>query len=476
VICEEACRIIGADQSHVFRIRQSGSLQREVLYSHNIPQDFIDLLLADRAGSLVVDVFKTQQMEIFSEPEVRLKKFAPDDVRRFGIRTVCAIPIIVEGNSYAALVLHHFVERDYSAEDRQLAEAFGDLASIAVEKARLVESLESRVAEGEGLVSALGKITSGKDVNEIIQEVLAGSRPLMGTDRCAIMLPDEASGVLRLFASRGISSEFVENLSKLPRPFPIGQSYLSNSSLDEPSIVPDATANLEYGPVQAREGHRTMAAFPLRLEEKNIGALFFFWTTPQELEGQRISLGRAIADQAAIVLENTRLHKATEERAARLEVIGNIAKIAASSLEPDDIFRSISVEICRAVPCDQFVMAEFDWEKQVYNKFHEVSNQPTGVPSADRVSIGILAETVYQPKKPLYVPDLLDSPWSKNPLVGFGFRSVLVIPIHQDGRPMVISPSQSIPWPSGAPSRRCSASWPRQSPLEKPALPAVWDL
>ena len=69
-------------------------------------------------------------------------------MRRFGIRTVCAIPIIVEGNSYAALVLHHFVERDYSAEDRQFAEAFGDLASIAVEKARLVESLESRVAEG----------------------------------------------------------------------------------------------------------------------------------------------------------------------------------------------------------------------------------------------------------------------------------------------------------------------------------------
>ncbi|MCH9001466.1 MAG: GAF domain-containing protein, partial [Planctomycetes bacterium] len=43
-------------------------------------------------------------------------------------------------------------------------------------------------------------------------------------------------------------------------------------------------------------------------------------------------------------------------------------------------------------------------------------------------------ETVYRTKKPLYVPDLLDSPWSENPLVGFGFRSVLVIPIHQDGR------------------------------------------
>ena len=68
MICEEACRIIGADQSHVFRIRQSASLQREVPYSHNIPQDFIDLLLADRAGSLVVDVFKTQQMEFSQSP------------------------------------------------------------------------------------------------------------------------------------------------------------------------------------------------------------------------------------------------------------------------------------------------------------------------------------------------------------------------------------------------------------------------
>ncbi len=52
------------------------------------------------------------------------------------------------------------------------------------------EALKTRLVEQEGLVSALEQVTSDVEVEAVIESVLGESTRVMGTDRCAVMLPD----------------------------------------------------------------------------------------------------------------------------------------------------------------------------------------------------------------------------------------------------------------------------------------------
>ncbi len=185
VICEEACRILEADRSLVIQ-RIDDSNQREILYTNNMPVEYLEKLAASRAETMMVDVFRNQKLRIYSDVGRDSNIFDPEDVRKIGLRTMCAIPLVVGGESYAALLLHHLKERKYSSGDLQIAEAFGDLASMAIEKSLLLAENEDRAARME-IVGRIAKIAgSSLEPDRIFQTVSEEIRRIVPYDRFVI--------------------------------------------------------------------------------------------------------------------------------------------------------------------------------------------------------------------------------------------------------------------------------------------------
>ncbi|MEE9275484.1 MAG: GAF domain-containing protein, partial [bacterium] len=332
-ICEEACRVLGAERSLIQQesADASGGYDTSVLCVHKIPPDFVEALLRRRTPSILTDVLKQSEVEVIEDTSQDARAFDPKAVRKAGHRTACFIPLNAGEAPFRALVLYHLSPREYSARDRELARAFGELAALAIENARLVGALETRIGEQESLGRALRHVTSERGAEEIVQAVLAESGRVMGTDRCSVMLPDAETGEPRQFVSQGISTEFNERLAALPEPFPVGMAYLSNPGREAPEIIPDATTDPAFGPIQAGEGHRTIAAFPLRARGRNIGVLFYFWTSLEEIGADRIALGQAFASQVAVALDRARSVAEAERRAAHLSIAGEIAKAVGST-------------------------------------------------------------------------------------------------------------------------------------------------
>ncbi|MFQ5693145.1 MAG: GAF domain-containing protein, partial [Nitrospinota bacterium] len=229
------------------------------------------------------------------------------------------LPLISQGALLGMLGLYASRGQGLSEEGFELLKSFADQAAVAIQNARQVESLKARVREQEGLAGALHHIPSGLNVEEVVQAVLAETERVMGTNRCTVMLPDDRTGRLRVAASQGVSAEFIEGLAALPDPFPVGRAYLSDPERDAPTVIPDVGADPAFGETQAREGHRSMAAFPLRVGGRNIGALFFFWTSARKLDGRSLALGQALADQVAVAIQNARLYAEAQRRATTLE-------------------------------------------------------------------------------------------------------------------------------------------------------------
>jgi PAS domain S-box-containing protein len=433
-ICEESCRVLGADRSMIARVHAGDPIEREILYSYQLPSEYIEALEKYRGPSLLtVQAFQSGRLEVVSEPDLEDKVFSADTARKAGHKTICLIPLTVGKKSYGVLALYYLVPREYSLEDRHLAEDLGELASLAIEKSELVEALEVRIDGQESLQRALRQIISGRDVNEIVRNVLSESERVMGTNRCSVMLPEARTGELQLFVSKGISSDFVDQLSALPEPYPIGQDYVSNPEKEEPTVIVDATADLIFGAVHAAEGHRTLAAFPLRVEGGNIGALFYFWTSQQEIDDQKLSLGQAFADGVAVAIENARLYRESEKRAMHLELANEIARAVCSSLEPEELFKTIVQEIRRNVSCDRCTIGIPENGKwKTWRSESDVKIEPLGEKFGDEMSAWY--QEVYEKNNIVNIGDIRnDLSTQARHLEKSGIRSVLIMPILKDG-------------------------------------------
>lgn len=303
-VCEESCRLLGADRSMIFRLRRGEPVSREILHSHRLPAEYLEAVERKLGASdLSKSVIHSGRLAVVGESDFENRIVLTREARAAGHKTICFIPLVVEGEPFAILALYHLVPCEYGGEDRRLAAALGEFASLAIEKSRWAEALASRMEGRERLHRALRRIFSSPGENEILQAVLAESEHVMGTDRCCVVLADERKGTPRVCASQGISSEFVERIAALPEPFPIVQAYFRNSGKEGPTIIPDVDADPDLGPAHHAEGHRMLAAFPLRAKGRNIGLLFFFWVFPREMDEELRSMGEAFAGGVAAAVE-----------------------------------------------------------------------------------------------------------------------------------------------------------------------------
>ncbi len=435
-ICEEARRILGANRSMAARIREGLFPLPEILYSNDYPPDFIEAFRANRSNSILSEVLRDKQLEVIPDITQDPREASPEDARRMGHRTVAFIPLVIEGESFGAIILHYLVVREFSVGDRQLAQALGDLASMAIEKTQLLASLESHIGELNIFHRNFRNLASGTSVDEIVQSVLNESERVMGTNRCSLVLPNGQSGELRNIVSNGISSEFSGRLGALPEPFPLGQAYLSNPEMSEPTIIPDAAADPNFGPIQASEGHKTMAVFPLRAEGRNIGALFYYWTFPREIDKHKIALGQVFADQVAIAIEYAAQKENSEANLAQLKLLSQLSHELAAQNDPGAVFDLIGragVELLNVDRCGIWLLDSGGKVQCAYRNalsdsyVQDVENLPVQQSChwASALPAAVLIEDAKSDEKMTFLRDAI---------IREGYQSSLMLPLINEDR------------------------------------------
>ncbi len=430
IICEEACRVLSAERSLVLRIRLDGSYKREILYSHEVPREFLYTLLVSNEEPLVAEVLRSQKIKTFSLPLYQSKVFAPEIWERIAPRTVCGIPLIVRGESYAVLVLHHMSERDYSADERLIAEAFGDLASIAIEKSILLSDIEGRAHRLE-VIGKIAKIAgSSLEPGEIFRNIADEISRAVHCERLIIGDFDPEKGNFFHFHEK----------SDLPMGLPpseeIRAGMVSETVYETglPFYVPDLLQTRWANNRHARAGYRSVFVAPVLQDGKCVAHIRLARKEANQFTEAEKELVIAAAEHMGPAIRNAALYRTSQERAERLEIAGEISRVVGSELEPEDIFRTIAQEIRRVVPCDRCVIARVENNRKSYVYFHIISDL-VAIPSrqAGDESAEWLRREIYEPKRAVRIDDLRTEDVSLyRMMAGYGFRSSLVIPIIQD--------------------------------------------
>ncbi len=241
------------------------------------------------------------------------------------IRAYLAVPLMLQGRITGVLSLSHHTRGFFREEHARLARAVADQAAIGIENARLFEHAEERTNELGALLDVSHSVASTLELKPMVGMLLDRMQALIDYDGASVLTLE--SDALRMLDSRrpGYGSNEAD-IAALTIPVQRTGSIWQLLRRNEPVSIPDVTADdalaidyrsmIAYAIDTTFAGVRSWLAVPLAVKERTIGTLTLSHKTPGHFKEEHLRLARAIADQAAVAIDNARLYGRAQELAA----------------------------------------------------------------------------------------------------------------------------------------------------------------
>ncbi len=179
---------------------------------------------------------------------------------------------------------------------------------------RDTDVLRQRVNVLETLSNVGRSITASLDLDVVLKLVVDAAVEITGAEEGSLLILDESSGELHMRAARNFNDEFVRTFS-LPMNDTLAGDVVRTGKpamLDEKSPQKIKTAYLV----------KSLIYVPLKIQDRVIGVLGVDNRESEKpLFSQHITSISALADYAAIAIENARLYSGTEVERNKLEAL-----------------------------------------------------------------------------------------------------------------------------------------------------------
>lgn len=229
-----------------------------------------------------------------------------------------SVPVIAKNEVIGVINVQHRDPRRHEAGEIALLVTIGHQVGSAIENARLYEAMRRKTLQLETLSQVSTTITSTRYLEEMLHLIVTITARTMGSAICSIMLADEARGELHIAATQSLSEAY-RNKPALK----IGESVSGRVVKERRAMaVLDVTADPSYVyPDLARhEGLRSLLSVPMLCQGRAIGVINSYTSAPHAFLPDEIGLLEAIANQAAVAIENTRLVETTAQMREALEL------------------------------------------------------------------------------------------------------------------------------------------------------------
>ncbi len=162
-------------------------------------------------------------------------------------------------------------------------------------------------------------LVSKNYLQEILDLIVTLTAEVMGTKVCSLMLLDEKQSELKIVATQALSARYTKKGN-----VKVGESVSGTVvQTGKAIIVPDVMVHPNYGypDVARKEGLVSMLSVPMRIKDRMIGVINCYTKQPHDFTELEVRMLQAVANQAAVAIEHTRLQdenfavkKALEDR------------------------------------------------------------------------------------------------------------------------------------------------------------------
>lgn len=164
---------------------------------------------------------------------------------------------------------------------------------------------EQRRKQIEALEEVSRAIVSDLYLEDILKLIVMVTAEVMNSNICSLLLLNEKKGTLEIKATQSVSEEYLNK-----PPIRLGEGIAGMvASENRPIRVRDVKSDPRYASksVAEKEGLCSLLCVPMCVKGKVIGVLNCYTSEPREFTSEDVKLLSAVANQAAVAIENTEL-------------------------------------------------------------------------------------------------------------------------------------------------------------------------
>jgi PAS domain S-box-containing protein len=242
-------------------------------------------------------------------------------MKKWGIRSVLVVPLVVRDEALGVLSFHHqqapyAFDEQHTDFGRRLAASL----SLALENARLIETLENEVLEGKMREARIARLTRLYAVLSRVNEAIVRTRGEEALLAAVCEIVADEGGFPLVFVARLREGRIVPAAACGPAAGDLEEAWAdlvggrdegpTATCVREDRLVVDY--DLGTHPVAARRGLRVLAAFPLRQGGVVIGSLTLCAREPDALDADDVQLLEALAADLSHALDAMRQERLRE--------------------------------------------------------------------------------------------------------------------------------------------------------------------
>ena len=230
-----------------------------------------------------------------------------------------SVPIVAPPTDRVIGVINvqHRRAHRHSEREQTLLSIIGHQVGGAIDNARLYQETARRSQQISTLAQVGQIIASGTYLDEMLQLIVRMIAEMMQARVCSVMLVDSQKNELVLKAAKCSSEEYWRKPN-----LKIGNSLISRVvKAKAPLMVRDVTKeeSYRYPELATKEGVRSLLSVPMILKEIVIGVINVYSAEERLFSNEDLRVLTAVADQAAVAFENTKLTVAIQESQEALQ-------------------------------------------------------------------------------------------------------------------------------------------------------------
>ena len=368
LIVNEAARLVGAPAAFIRLLEDdvlvpSAATQSEACYLDETGDLSPAIEVGERANLMGRTMAARNPViteDALEEAPPQLKPL----IQKYGFHGRAIIPLVANDQSIGVLLGYDHRIRRFNEDEVSLLTAFADQASLALEKARLLNEAEWEKERSDALYQVSNKLASAHDTDEVLDLIVNEATRLIGASAAYIRLLDKEEALVAGAATES-AVDYLRDLSQgLARGSGAsGKAFITK----QPVLMPDATEADELSPearaVVQDHGFHGAIVVPLLANDRSIGTLTVIDTRVRLFTEDEVSLLTAFADQASLTIEKARLLNEAEARERQATQLYEVTTQLASNHDLESVLDIIAEQAAGLLGGASGVLFRFDESK-----------------------------------------------------------------------------------------------------------------
>ncbi|MBV9624362.1 MAG: sigma 54-interacting transcriptional regulator [Acidobacteria bacterium] len=314
-ICQAMKRAVRFDEIALVLHEPDADLLRVVALEGSFSSAHFKVGSAVNQGGISRWVFDQRRIALRGDLEQEAQTFPEKRAFKEGVRSLCALPLIVHDRPIGVLSIASALPNQYAEEDVGFLREVANQVAIAVanmESHEEIASLNAQVSrtaeQTRTLLEINNAIVTKLTQDELLHAICEATKRAVPFDEVGLILHETESDILRVVAIEcTIPSEYFKVGYALDRDGPAGWAFDQRHLFLRKDLEHDAQTATERRVLG--EGIRSICALPLIVHERCLGVLSVCSVTRNQYSEENAAFLQEVANQVAIAVSNMKSHE-----------------------------------------------------------------------------------------------------------------------------------------------------------------------